>query len=108
MCTKVLIGKSLQLEKTDTAKSKNNIGKDFCSPARPGSFAACTLNSDAGNTYICSILYVKMTLKLKISILRLYSIGTLYISTETISRLPQSHETIPLTPVIFQSLNFAY
>jgi hypothetical protein len=44
MFTKVLIGKSLQLEKTDTAKRKNNIGKEFCSPARPGSFAACTLN----------------------------------------------------------------
>jgi hypothetical protein len=35
MFTKVLIGKSLQLEKTDTAKSKINIGKGFCSPARP-------------------------------------------------------------------------
>jgi hypothetical protein len=43
MFTKVLIGKSLQLEKTDTAKSKNYIGKGFCSLARPGSFAACTL-----------------------------------------------------------------
>jgi hypothetical protein len=45
MFTKVLIGKSsLQLEKTDTAKSKNDIGKGFCSLARPGSFAAFTLN----------------------------------------------------------------
>jgi hypothetical protein len=44
MFTKVLIGKFLQLEKTDTAKSKNNISKGFCSSARPGSFAACTLN----------------------------------------------------------------
>jgi hypothetical protein len=44
MFTKVLIGKSLQLEKTDTAKSKNDIGKDFCYVARPGGFAACTLN----------------------------------------------------------------
>jgi hypothetical protein len=42
MFIKVLIGKSLQLEKTDTAKSKNDIGKGFCSLARPGSFAACT------------------------------------------------------------------
>jgi hypothetical protein len=40
---------------------------------------------------------MKMTLKLKISILRLYTVGTLYLSTDTISRLPQSHETIPLT-----------
>jgi hypothetical protein len=43
MFTKVLIGKSLQLEKTDTAKSKNDIGKGFSSPAGPGTFAACTL-----------------------------------------------------------------
>jgi hypothetical protein len=43
MFTKVLIGKSLELEKADTTKSKNNIGKGFCSPARPGSFGACTL-----------------------------------------------------------------
>jgi hypothetical protein len=43
MFTKVLIGKSLQLEKTDTAKSKNDIGKGFCSPARPGAIATCTL-----------------------------------------------------------------
>jgi hypothetical protein len=43
MFTKVLISKSLQLEKTDPAKSKNDIGKGLCSPARPGSFAACTL-----------------------------------------------------------------
>jgi hypothetical protein len=43
MLTKVLISKSLQLEKTDTAKSKIGIGKGFCSLARPGSFAACTL-----------------------------------------------------------------
>jgi hypothetical protein len=44
MFTKVLIGKSLQLEKTDNAKSKSDIGKGFCSPARPGSFAVFTLN----------------------------------------------------------------
>jgi hypothetical protein len=36
MFTKVLISKSLQLEKTDTTKSKNDIGKGFCSTARPG------------------------------------------------------------------------
>jgi hypothetical protein len=43
MFTKVLISKSLQLEKTDTTKSKNDIGKGFCSLARPGSFAECPL-----------------------------------------------------------------
>jgi hypothetical protein len=54
MYTKVLIGKSLQLEKTDTAKSKNDIGKGFCSQARPVSFAAipyiCPIKLSAGLT----------------------------------------------------------
>jgi hypothetical protein len=49
--------------------------------------------SDAGEAYICYILHMKTTLKLKINMSREY-LGLL--SKETIRRPPQSRETIPL------------
>jgi hypothetical protein len=94
MFTKVLIGKSLQLEKTDTAKSKNNIGKGFCG-----------VHFEMRRRKYIHMLNFEYEDDIRIKnkyFATIYYIGTSYLSNKTINRPPQSHETIPLRHILDQ------